>query len=162
MRIYEFQIRIFGITVNGSKADFTLRSNTKGLKQTGPNFDRDRSGPFSGTDGLSSVGSTDLRSVFGLPYAPFIRSDHGSLVIHVPFKLIVPLFFPIIGQTTLFYVTLSKPDPWFPMRRRQMKREGDGNFSELNEEERRALRGSKFAPLAISKSSSSSFLSEPR
>ena len=59
---------IFGITVNGSKADFALRSKTKGLKQTGPNLDRDRSGPFSGTDGLGSVRSTDLRSVFGLPY----------------------------------------------------------------------------------------------
>ena len=35
--------------------------------RTGPNLDRDRSSPFCGTDGLGSVRSTDLRSVFGLP-----------------------------------------------------------------------------------------------
>ena len=48
--------------------DFAVRSKTEGLTQTGPNLDRDQSGPFSGTDGLGSVRSTDLRSVFGLPY----------------------------------------------------------------------------------------------
>ena len=48
--------------------DFALWSKTEGLTQTGPNLDRDRSGPFSGTDGLGSVRSTDLRSVFGHPY----------------------------------------------------------------------------------------------
>ena len=47
-------------------SDFGLWSKTEGLTQTGPNLDRDRSGPFSGTDGLGSVRSTDLRSVFGL------------------------------------------------------------------------------------------------
>ncbi|CAA6669080.1 unnamed protein product [Spirodela intermedia] len=39
---------------------------------------------------------------------------------------------------------------------------GDGNSSELNEEERRALRGSKFAPLAISNRPSSSSSSRPQ
>ena len=57
----------YGFTVNGSKSDFALRSKTEGMKQTGPNLDRDRSDPFSGTDGLGSIRSTDLRSVFGLP-----------------------------------------------------------------------------------------------
>ena len=49
------------------KLEFTLRSKTEGLTQTGPNLDRDRSGPFSGTVGLGSVRSTESRSVFGLP-----------------------------------------------------------------------------------------------
>ena len=57
----------YKFTVNGSKSDFALRSKTEGLKQTGPNLDRDQSGPFSGTDGLGSVQSIDLRSVLGLP-----------------------------------------------------------------------------------------------
>ena len=66
----------YGFTVNGSKSDFALRSKTEGLKQTGPNLDRDRSGPFSGTDGLGSVRSTDLRSVFGLPYMEVLLKVH--------------------------------------------------------------------------------------
>ena len=49
-------------------SDFTLRSKTKGLKRTGPKLDGDRFDPFCGTNGLSSVWSTDLRSFFGLPY----------------------------------------------------------------------------------------------
>ena len=48
---------------------FALRSKTEGLTRTGPKLDRDRSGPFFGTDGLGSVPSTHLRSVFGLPYS---------------------------------------------------------------------------------------------
>ena len=52
---------------------FALRSKAKGQKRTGPKLDRDRSGPFCGTDGLSSVRSTNLRSVFGLPYAQFFN-----------------------------------------------------------------------------------------
>ena len=48
-------------------SDFGLQSKTEGLTQTEPNLDRDRFGPFFGTDGLGSVRSTDLRSVFGLP-----------------------------------------------------------------------------------------------
>ena len=68
----------YGFTVNGSKSDFALRSKTKGLKQTRPNLDRDRSGPFSGTDGLNSVRSTDLRSVFGLPYAHGLHCKHHT------------------------------------------------------------------------------------
>ena len=68
---------IFGMTVNRSKADFALRSKTEGLKQTRPNLDRDRSGPFSGSDGLGSVRSTDLRSVFGLPYSPPLCGNSG-------------------------------------------------------------------------------------
>ena len=52
----------------GSKLDLGLRSKTEGLKQTGPNLDRDRSGPLFGTDSLDSVQSSDLWSVFGLPY----------------------------------------------------------------------------------------------
>ena len=48
--------------------DFALQSKTEGLKRTGPKLDRDRSDAFCGTDGLGLVRSTDLRSVFGLPY----------------------------------------------------------------------------------------------
>ena len=54
-------------SVKPSKLEFALRSKTEGLTQTGPNLDRDRSGPFSGTVGLGSVRSTKSRSVFGLP-----------------------------------------------------------------------------------------------
>ena len=38
----------YGFTINGSKSDFALRSKTEGLKQTGPNLDRDWSGPNLG------------------------------------------------------------------------------------------------------------------
>ena len=37
------------------------------ILRTGPKRDRDRSGPFCGTDGLGSVRLTDMRSVFALP-----------------------------------------------------------------------------------------------
>ena len=45
-----------------------IRSKTEGLKRAGPKLDRDRSGPFGGTDGLVSVRLIDIRLVFGLPY----------------------------------------------------------------------------------------------
>ena len=46
-----------------------IQSKTKALIRTGPKLDRDRSGPFCGTDGLGSVWCSDLRSVFALPYS---------------------------------------------------------------------------------------------
>ena len=60
----DFRIFAFGLVFGF--LDFGLRSKTEGLTQTGPNLDRDRSGPFSGIDGLGSVRSIDFRSVFGL------------------------------------------------------------------------------------------------
>ena len=53
--------------VNGSKADFALRSKTEGLKQIGPNLDRDWSGPFFGTDGFGSVRSIDFGQSLDFP-----------------------------------------------------------------------------------------------
>ena len=80
LRNSDFRILAFGLVFGFSDfrlrsctlvfrfLDFALRSKTEGLKQTGPNLDRDRSGPFSRTDGLGSVRLTESRSVFGLPY----------------------------------------------------------------------------------------------
>ena len=49
-------------------ADSVFGPKPKGLKKIGPNLDRDHSGPFCGTAGLGLVRSTDIRSVFVLPY----------------------------------------------------------------------------------------------
>ena len=57
-----------GVTDLGISGVMDLWSKTKGLTQTGPNLNQDRSGPFSRTDGLGSVRSTDLRSGFELPW----------------------------------------------------------------------------------------------
>ena len=44
-----------------------IRSKTEAVLRTEPKLDRDRSGTFSRTVGLGSVGSLVLRSVFALP-----------------------------------------------------------------------------------------------
>ena len=45
-----------------------IRSKTESVKRTRPKLDRDRSGPFCGTDNLGLVRSSNIWSVFALPY----------------------------------------------------------------------------------------------
>ena len=64
----------------GLRREKMLLSKTEALIRTGPKLDGDRSGPFCGTDSLGLVRSSDIRSVFALPYYLYPKGQHQAIL----------------------------------------------------------------------------------
>ena len=86
--------------------DFDLRSKTEGLKRTGPKLDRDRSGPFSGTDGLGSAYTPMERPI--TPMEGPIFWDRSGPFFGLPY---LGLMGPSIGVKGQFFIPKIGPLP---------------------------------------------------